>query len=331
MRQAGRYMPEYRALRTKYDFLTLMQTPELATEVTLQPIDILGVDAAILFSDILVIPQAMGMELQFIKSRGPVFSEPVRDRDAIQALKPVVPEQDLDYVLESVRLTRHELADRVPLIGFAGTPWTLAAYMVEGQGSRDFTALRRLLYQDSDTLRLLLEKLATAVALYLEAKVRAGAQAIQLFDTWGGLLTREAYERYSLPTLKHIITHLHANCSVPVILFSKGRSRDLDLQVASGADVLSLDWTIPMAVARHEIGSQVALQGNLDPAALYAPLGLLRREAEVVLDAFDGAPGHIFNLGHGISPDMPVEHVQALVEYVHDRKQRGQRIVTREL
>ncbi len=321
MRQAGRYLPEYRALRSQYDFLTMLRTPELATEVTIQPVDIVGVDAAILFCDILVIPEAMGMELRFIEKQGPVFTDPLRSEHDIDQLKPVAPQEDLPYVMEAIRQIRAQLAGRVPLIGFAGSPWTLAAYMIEGQGSSHFRTLRRMLYAEPALLEKLLDKLTIAIAKFLQAQVEAGAQAIQIFDSWGGLLTREAYQYYSLPTIQRIIARLHRTANVPVILFSRGRGADLDLQMDSGADVLSVDWTIPIGKARQQVKEQVAIQGNLDPAALYAPPEILQEEAKSVLSGYGDGPGHIFNLGHGIFPDVPVEHVQALVEYVHnDRK-----------
>lgn len=321
MRQAGRYLPEYRATRAKAgDFLTLCQTPELACEVTLQPLRRFPLDAAILFSDILTVPDAMGLGLYFAEGEGPMFRDPVRTPAAIQALPIPDPEEELRYVMDAVRLIRQELHGSVPLIGFSGSPWTLATYMVEGAGSRDFGQTKRLLYGDPDAMHQLLGKVAKAVTLYLEAQIQAGAQAVMLFDTWGGTLTPWHYRHFSLHYMEQVIAGLsrvREGRPVPVILFTKGGSAWLEWQAASGADALGLDWTIEMGEATARVGAQVALQGNLDPSVLYASEAVVRAEAERVLRGFPNATGHVFNLGHGIHPGIDPDRVAALVDTVH--------------
>jgi len=323
MRQAGRYLPEYRATRARAkDFLSLCSTPELACEVTLQPVQRFPLDAAILFSDILTVPHAMGMELQFLDGEGPVFASPLRSPEAIHALPVPDPETELRYVMDAVRLIRHELAGRIPLIGFAGSPWTLACYMVEGRGSRDFRQIKTLLYSDPDLLDRLLDTLVQAVALYLNAQIRAGAQAVMLFDSWGGALTTSAYRRFSLDPMTRIVRMLERVGSdgrrVPVILFTKGGANWLEAMAESGADVLGLDWTVDMGEARRRLGPALALQGNLDPMALYGSPESLVEETRSILASHGPHAGHIFNLGHGITPQTPVEQVALLVETVHD-------------
>ncbi|MGK9449873.1 uroporphyrinogen decarboxylase [Acidithiobacillus caldus] len=323
MRQAGRYLPEYRATRARAkDFLTLCSTPELACEVTLQPVQRFPLDAAILFSDILTIPHAMGMDLQFLDGEGPVFSAPLRNAKAIRALPVPDPETELRYVMDAVRLIRHELAGRIPLIGFAGSPWTLACYMIEGRGSRDFQHIKAMLYSDPELLEQLLDTLVRAVAQYLNAQIRAGAQAVMLFDSWGGALTSAAYRRFSLKPMTRIISALERTGSdghkVPVILFTKGGGNWLEAMADSGADVLGLDWTVDMGEARRRLGPALALQGNLDPMALYGSPELLVQETKAILESHGPQAGHIFNLGHGITPQTPVEQVARLVETVHN-------------
>ncbi len=320
MRQAGRYLPEYRATRERAgSFMALAQSPALATEVTLQPLERFPLDAAILFSDILTIPDAMGLGLQFAEGEGPRFARPVRDEAAVRALVAPDPDARLRYVIDAVREIRKALAGRVPLIGFAGSPFTLACYMVEGSGSGDWRALKTMLYARPDLLHRILEVNARAVTDYLNAQIEAGAQVVMLFDTWGGQLSHAGYETFSLAYSRRVLSGLkreHAGQKVPTILFTKGGGAWLEAMAASGCDAVGLDWTIDPAAARARVGTRVALQGNLDPAALFAPPDAVRQEVRHALDAFGSAPGHIFNLGHGISQHTPVESVAALVDEV---------------
>lgn len=317
MRQAGRYLPEYRAVRAKTDFLTMCKTPELAAEVTVQPVDILGVDAAIIFSDILVMPEAMGMKLELVESIGPRFDRPIRTRDDIVALKIPDPERELRFVMDALGAAKRSLGGRVPLIGFAGSPWTLATYMIEGGGSRDFRYTKQMMLDDPETFTLLLDKLATAVRLYLEAQIGAGADAVQIFDTWGGALAPDHYRRFSLDYLFKIVSTMNRNGS-PVIVFSKGANHSLKDLGDIGADVVGIDWTVDIADVRNLIGDRVAIQGNLDPSALYASPTRIRQEVQSILRKYGKGTGHVFNLGHGIFPDVPVDHARALVEAVHE-------------
>jgi uroporphyrinogen decarboxylase len=313
MRQAGRYLPEYQATRARAgDFLTLCHTPALAAEVTLQPIDRLGVDAAILFSDILVVPQAMGMALEFHDGRGPVFPSPLRTAADIAGLNAVDAEKDLAYVMETIGLVRTGLAGRVPLIGFCGAPWTLAAYMIEGQGSRDFARAKTMLYSQPELMHELLEQTTAALIGYLNAQVKAGAQALQIFDTWGGLLTTPAFRTFSLPYLRRLIGSLDRG-DVPVILFVKGGDQWLEELADTGADVLGLDWTIPIGAARARVGDRVALQGNMDPALLLSTPERIAAEVRDILLSYGPGSGHIMNLGHGITPQVPVPNAQAFI------------------
>jgi uroporphyrinogen decarboxylase len=322
MRQAGRYLPEYRETRARAgSFIALMSTPELACEVTLQPVKRFPLDAAILFSDILTIPASMGLGLHFIEGEGPAFERPVREAAAVAKLGVPDPEQDLRYVLDSARLVRQELAGRLPLIGFAGSPWTLACYMVEGGACKEFALIKGLLYTEPVTLHKLLELLARSVAAYLNAQIAAGAQAVMLFDTWGGVLTGAAYREFSLRYMNAVIAeliHEHEGRRVPVILFTKGGGAWLEAMSDSGADALGVDWTQDLGDARRRVGGQVALQGNLDPAALYAPAERIREEVQKVLDSYGHGPGHIFNLGHGIQIGTKPESVAAMVAAVHE-------------
>lgn len=324
MRQAGRYLPEYRAVRERAgDFLTLCKTPELACEVTLQPVARFDLDAAILFSDILTVPDAMGLGLRFVEGEGPVFARPLRDGAAIRALPVPDPETELRYVIDAVRTIKRALAGRVPLIGFAGSPWTLACYMLEGGGSRDFVRPRRLSYEDPETLDELLATLARALALYLQAQARAGADALMLFDTWGGLLDPAGYRRFSLQPLARLVAELaRAAPAVPVIVFSKGAGAHLAELAAIGCAGLGVDWTLSLAAARAAVADRVALQGNLDPVALLADVDSVREQARRVLDDFGDAPGHVFNLGHGVLPETPPDNVAALVQAVRDHGAR---------
>ncbi|MBA3344902.1 MAG: uroporphyrinogen decarboxylase [Gemmatimonadales bacterium] len=322
MRQAGRYLPEYRAVRRRADFLTMVGTPELAVEVTLQPVDLIGVDAAIIFSDILVIPQAMGMALSVEEGTGPRFHHPLRHPADFERLRPVVPEEGLGYVLEALRLARRELAGRVPLIGFAGAPWTLMSYMVEGQGSKSFTRVKRLLVEDPRRAHRLLAQLATAVGRFLAAQVKAGAQAVQLFDSWASALGPRDFREFALPYLAEA-ARIAGEAGAPVIAFAPGAGWALEeIAAATGAAVIGIDWQTDAAEAGRRLGeSRVALQGNLDPCWLYAPPETIRARTHQMLAAF-GGHGHIANLGHGILPDIPVAHARAFVDAVKEWRPR---------
>jgi uroporphyrinogen decarboxylase len=317
MRQAGRYLPEYRAVRARSDFMTMVKTPELAAEVTIQPVDIIDVDAAIIFSDILVVPDAMGMPLEMVESRGPVFRTPIRTRADVEALKIPDPERGLRYVMDALGVAKRSLAGRVPLIGFAGSPWTLATYMVEGSGSKEFKHISRMMLDEPEVLDQLLDKLATAVRLYLEAQIAAGADAVQIFDTWGGFLTPDHYKRFSLDYIFKIVSTLHRD-GAPVIIYSKGANHSLSEISQVGADVVSVDWNVDLADVRERIGDRVAIQGNLNPSYLYGSPDRIRQEVRSILRKFGKGSGHIFNLGHGIFPDVPVEHARTLVRSVKE-------------
>ena len=315
MRQAGRYLPEYRAVRARHDFLTMCRTPSLAAEVTVQPVEIVGVDAAIIFSDILVIPDAMGMRLTMQESVGPRLAPPLRTPADVHALKD--PERELRYVMDALGEARRALAGRVPLIGFSGSPWTLACYMVEGGGSSNYGNIKRMMLEDPALLLSLLEKLERAVRLYCEAQIAAGAQAIQIFDTWGGILDPEHYRKFSLEPMFRIVSRMRRE-GAPVIVFSRGAGHALRDIAAIGADVVSLDWTVDIGEALERTGGAVALQGNLDPSYLLASPESIRREVSAILKKFGRRDGHVFNLGHGIFPDVPVENARALVRAVHE-------------
>jgi uroporphyrinogen decarboxylase len=322
MRQAGRYLPEYRAVRKKTDFLTLCKTPDLAAEVTIQPVDIIGVDAAILFSDILVIPEAMGLELVMEENNGgPRFTNPVRSRHEIDLLSRMDPEEDLRYVMDAIGLVKKNLQDRVPLIGFSGSPWTLLTYMVEGAGSKNFRHVKELIYNNPNDAHALLERLADAVARYLSAQIAAGADVVQIFDTWGGLLTPDAFEEFSLRYIEQIIEALKRT-DEPVIVFCKGCGHSLQKIADTGADVVGLDWTIDIGGARAILGDTAALQGNMDPTLLYSNPQRIRDEVVAILEKFGSNRGHIFNLGHGVLPDVPVENVKAFVDAVKEESVR---------
>jgi uroporphyrinogen decarboxylase len=321
MRQAGRYLPEYRATRERAgSFMGLAQNPEFACEVTLQPLERFELDAAILFSDILTIPDAMGLGLSFAHGEGPQFARPVRSGADIERL--AVPDMDgeLRYVMDAVRLIRKELAGRVPLIGFAGSPWTLACYMVEGQGSRDFATLKAMCWNDPKLAHRLLDTLARAVAAYLSAQAAAGAQALMVFDTWGGLLGPAPFREFSLRYMQQVVAALKADAQareLPMILFSKGANLHLAEMADAGCAALGVDWTIDLGQARRAVAGKVALQGNLDPAVLRSNPEVIRREARAVMDSYGNHPGHVFNLGHGITPEVDPAHVEVLVDEVH--------------
>ena len=325
MRQAGRYLPEYRAVRARAGgFLDLCKNTELATEVTLQPIDCFGLDAAILFSDILTVPDAMGLGLYFAEGEGPKFARPLQSEADIAELQ--VPDMaKLRYVFDAVSSIRRALNGRVPLIGFAGSPFTLACYMVEGGGSKEFRQIKTLLYRRPDLLHRILNITAQAVTAYLNEQIAAGAQAVQIFDTWGGLLSDAAFPKFSLAYMRQIIgglTREYEGRRVPVILFTKGGGQWLELMAESGADALGLDWTVNLGRARQRVGSQVALQGNFDPAALFGTPESVRAEVRRILHSYGEGSGHVFNLGHGISQHTDPENVQALVDAVREYSAR---------
>lgn len=318
MRQAGRYLPEYRAIREKYDFITMCHTPELASEVTVQPIDRFGLDAAIIFSDILVVPEAMGMKLKLIESQGPVFDERVTGRDSIDKLQTDCIEEKLEFVFEAVRITKERLNNRVPLIGFSGSPWTLASYMVEGKGSKNFDKVKTFFYNHNSDAHKLLEKLTGTVSRYLAAKIDAGCDAIQIFDTWAGVLSPGDFEEFSLRYIEMILDNLK-NKNVPVIVFAKGIS-DFRKLSALNCDVIGVDWTVNISDVKKAVGGQKALQGNLDPVVLLSNPEKIKSETSRILENYGGGAGHIFNLGHGILPETPVENVKTLVDFVKSYK-----------
>ena len=322
MRQAGRYLPEYRATRAQAgSFMDLCKNPELACEVTIQPLERFPLDAAILFSDILTIPDAMGLGLYFSEGEGPRFERPVQDEAAVKALGVPDAEEDLGYVMDAVRTIRKELDGRVPLIGFSGSPWTLATYMVEGGSTKNFAKSKGMLYERPDLMHHLLSTVAESVTSYLNAQIAAGAQAAMIFDTWGGVLGPREYEQFSLAYMEKIIqglTRENEGRKVPVILFTKGGGQWLGRMAESGCDALGVDWTTDLSDARVMVRDQVALQGNLDPCILYSSPDRIREEVARVLDSYGHGPGHVFNLGHGIHPDVNPDHAAALVEAVHD-------------
>lgn len=322
MRQAGRYLPEYREVRAQAGgFMDLCRNRDLACEVTLQPLERYPLDAAILFSDILTIPDAMGLGLYFETGEGPKFRKPVRSVEGVAALKAPDAERDLDYVMNAVRTIRRELGGQVPLIGFSGSPWTLATYMVEGASSRDFRHVKTMLYDTPDAMHQLLDLLAHAVTDYLNAQIRAGAQAVQIFDTWGGALSTPAYLEFSLRYMEQIIAGLireHDGRQVPVILFTKNGGQWIEHIASAGPDAVGLDWTTELAQARALVGHRVALQGNLDPNVLFAKPAAIRTEVARILASYGEGPGHVFNLGHGISQFTNPEHVTAFLEALHE-------------
>lgn len=318
MRQAGRYLPEYREVRKNFDFMTMCKTPELAAEVTLQPIDIIGVDAAIIFSDILVIPEAMGMHLTMHEGRGPVFDHPIRNEDDAVKLKDIDPAVDLKYVLDAIGIVKKELAGSVPLIGFSGSPWTLLTYMVEGQGPKSFSKVKNFIYNQPELAHRLLGKIADISAKYLSAKIEAGANAVQIFDTWGGVFSPDDFETYSLKYIERLVAQIKRQ-DEPVIVFAKGVHYRLARLAECGADVLGLDWTMDIGEVRRQVGHKVALQGNLDPTTLYAGNEKIALEAGKILSSYGHGPGHIFNLGHGILPDVSPDRLKFLVNFVKEK------------
>jgi len=322
MRQAGRYLPEYREVRAQAgDFMSLCRNPDLACEVTLQPLRRYPLDAAILFSDILTIPDAMGLGLHFVTGEGPKFKRPVQTADAIRKLQRPDVEKQLGYVFDAVRTIRRELDGSVPLIGFAGSPWTVATYMVEGQSSREFATIKGLAAENPEAMALLLDTVADTTTDYLNAQIAAGAQAVMVFDTWGGALEADDYRRFSLASMQKIVDGLTRESDgrkVPVILFTKGAGPLLADMVATGCDALGVDWTTDLATARKYVDDKVALQGNLNPATLRESPETIRQGVADVLASYGNGPGHVFNLGHGITPDIDPDHLGVLIEAVHE-------------
>ncbi|MAY37082.1 MAG: uroporphyrinogen decarboxylase [Spongiibacteraceae bacterium] len=329
MRQAGRYLPEYRATRGQAgDFMSLCMNPELACEVTLQPLERYPLDAAILFSDILTIPDAMGQGLYFETGEGPKFKKVIRSQADVDALPVPDPEKDLGYVMNAVRTIRRELNGRVPLIGFSGSPWTLATYMVEGGSSKDFRTTKALAYDQPELMHSLLDKLAQSVVSYLNGQIKAGAQAVQIFDTWGGALSAAGYQEFSLRYMQKIVDGLikeQDGRKVPCILFTKNGGLWLESIAASGCQAVGLDWTIDIGEARRRIGDKVALQGNMDPTMLYASPARIRQEVASILESFGEGSGHVFNLGHGITPEVDPAHAGAFIECVRELSERYHR------
>ena len=322
MRQAGRYLPEYCATRKRAgSFLELCKSPDMATEVTLQPLERFSLDAAILFSDILTVPDAMGLGLYFAEGEGPKFEHPLRDEAAIKALRVPDIDKDLRYVTDAVSQIRKALNSSVPLIGFSGSPWTLACYMVEGAGSSDYARVKTLSYKEPKLMHHILEVTAQSVTQYLNAQIEAGAQTMMIFDSWGGALSHAAYHEFSLPYMQRIVQGLkreHGGVKIPVIVFTKGGGLWLESIANIGCDAVGLDWTMDIGVARQRVGHKVALQGNLDPAILFAPPDVIRTETERILASYGFGTGHVFNLGHGISQFTNPEHAGALVQAVHE-------------
>ncbi len=323
MRQAGRYLPEYRAMRERFGFLELCKNPEAAAEVTLQPVDRLGVDAAILFADILLILEPLGVGLEFAKGEGPVIRRPVRSERDIARLGRIDVEAAVPFVFETARRVKQALAARVPLIGFAGAPFTVASYVVEGGPSREYLHAKRLMYEEPEAWHRLLELLAEATARYLNGQIAAGAQAVQLFDSWVGVLAPDDYRAFVMPHTRALVRALTPG--VPVIHFGTGTAALLPLMRAAGGDVIGLDWRVDLDAGWAAVGHDVAVQGNLDPAVLLAKPPYIRQRVKDILDRAGGRPGHIFNLGHGVLQETPVEHVKAFVEIVHELSDRRSR------
>ena len=320
MRQAGRYMKEYRALRKKYSFLEMCKNPELAAKVTLLPIEKFKFDAAIIFSDILIPLEPMGIELEFAKGEGPVFHNPIRELRQIEKLRIIQPEDDVPFLMDAIRTVRQELEGKVPLIGFSGAPFTLASYMIEGGHSKNYIFTKGMMYRNPMAWQNLMEKLSEVLIRYLNAQVRAGAQAVQLFDSWVGCLSPNDYEEYVLPYSKKIIGGVEK--SVPLIHFATDSATLLELMKRAGGEVIGVDWRVNLKEAWKRLGYDVAIQGNLDPIILLSSINLIEKEVKRILDDVEGRPGHIFNLGHGILPNTPLDHVAALVDLVHEYSSR---------
>ncbi len=320
MRQAGRYLKEYRALRRKYSFLEMCKNPELAAKVTLQPVEKFKLDAAIIFSDILIPLEPMGVEFDFAKGEGPVFHHPLRQMKEVKKLRIIEPEEEISFLMKAIRIVRKDLEGKIPLIGFSGAPFTLASYIVEGGHSKNYILTKSLMYQDRPAWDALMEKLSEVLIRYLNAQIRSGVQALQIFDSWVGCLSPNDYEKYVLPYSKKVIEGVGK--TVPVIHFATSHSTLLELMKRAGGDVIGVDWRVDIGEAWSRIGYDVAIQGNLDPVILLASVDLIEKEVKRILDRVKGHPGHVFNLGHGILPNTPVENVVALVDMVHEYSSR---------
>jgi uroporphyrinogen decarboxylase len=320
MRQAGRYQKEYRALRKKYSFLEMCKTPELAAQVTLLPVEQLNVDAAIIFADILLPLEPMGIGFEFAKNEGPVFHQPIREMKQIDALRIIEPEEDMPYLMEAIRTVRRELGGKIPLIGFSGAPFTLASYVIEGGHSKNYILTKGMMYQNRPAWHGLMERLADMLIRYLNSQIRAGAQAVQLFDSWVGCLSPQDYEEYVLPYSKKVIDGVDKR--IPLIHFATSSSTLLEGMKQAGGDVIGLDWREDLREAWNRIGHDVGVQGNLDPVILFGPVDRIEKEVKRILERAEGRPGHIFNLGHGILPDTPVDNVVRLVDAVHEYSTR---------
>jgi len=320
MRQAGRYMKEYMEIRSKHSFLEMCKNPEIAAQITLQPVNKLGVDAAILFADILLPLDGMGIDFEFAKNEGPVIHTPVRTRKDIDKVRFTPAEEATPYVMEAIKIVKKELNGRVPLIGFSGAPFTLASYIIEAGGSKNYVHAKTLMYEDPEGWHILMNKIADTVISYLNAQIKAGAQAVQLFDSWVGCMCPKDYEEYVLPHSKKVIDHIDK--SVPLIHFAFNASTLLPQVVRAGGDVIGLDWKIDLGEAWKTVGYDKAVQGNIDPVILHGPIPVIRKRVKEILDSAGGRPGHIFNLGHGILPTTPVEHAKALVDAVHEYSRR---------
>jgi uroporphyrinogen decarboxylase len=322
MRQAGRYLPEYRKIREKVSFMELCKNPELAAEVTIQPVEIIGVDAAIIFSDILVVPEAMGMDLSIDEGKGPVIKNPISDLFSINQLKQFDPEDKLKYVLDAIRLTKKNLNGRVPLIGFSGAPWTLLTYMVEGKTSKNFSKVKSFIFNNRDLAHHTLNLITDCVIEFLKAQIKAGADLIQIFDSWAGVLAPHHFDEFSLYYLNKIVEEIKPKFDVPIILFAKSANHSIDKIAHSGCDVVGLDWTIEIQKAKKEIGQLVTIQGNMDPSVLYGSENFIAEEAQKILNAFPENKGLIFNLGHGIYPDVEPSKLKFLVNYIKEKSQK---------
>jgi uroporphyrinogen decarboxylase len=321
MRQAGRYLPQYRKIREKHDVVSICKDPDLCSQVTTLPVDVLGVDAAIMFADIMLPLEGLGVEFEIKEGVGPIIQKPIRDLQTAQSLSDLDPKNDVPFVLEAIKETKKRLGGRVPLIGFCGAPFTLASYMIEGRPSRDFVNTKTLMYRDPKTWQLLMDALSTGMSLYLQAQIRAGADAVQLFDSWVGCLSPQDYREYVLPYSRRIMKDLEGT-GVPRIHFGTGTSNFLGEMKEAGGDVFSIDWRIPIDVAWQRLGADVAIQGNLDPTVLMADQSLIESQAATILKRVGGRPGHIFNLGHGMLPEVPTEKVVELVKFVHESTKR---------
>ena len=320
MRQAGRYLKEYRALRKKYSFLEMCKNPELAAKVTLQPVEKFNLDAAIIFSDILIPLEPMGVEFEFAKGEGPVFRHPLRKKKDVERLRLIEPEEETSFLMKAIRIVRKELEGKVPLIGFSGAPFTLASYIIEGGHSNNYLLTKSLMYQDHPTWDALMEKISKVLIRYLNAQIRSGVQAVQMFDSWVGCLTPSDYEDYVLPYSKKVMEGVSKN--VPLIHFATSHSTLLELMKRAGGEVIGVDWRVDIGEAWARLGYDIAIQGNLDPVILFGPMNLIEKNAKKILNSVGDRPGHIFNLGHGILPTTPPDHVAALVDMVHEYSSR---------